>query len=403
MSQAQEYILKAGVQEFLKAHENDDVQNLLLKQKEVLGVPTEWVARQLTGRCKAKLKLPTWYNSPGIIFPQGLSIEQASSEVTAKYKSSVIEAALIEEKKILTGADLTGGLGIDSYFLSRVASHLDYVEPNADLLETTKHNHSTLGARNISYHQTTADQFLLNIGPLDFIYLDPSRRRHSKKVYHFTDCEPDVTLLLDALLDKSSTILIKTSPLLDLHQGFGELRQVSRIYVISVENECKEVLFLLQRGAGGDPLIQAVDLSRIGAVIDSSSFTWSEEKNSTVEFSSPLEFLYEPNAALLKSGAFKWVGQHASVKKLAPNTHLYTNADQKNFPGRIFRITEHVKLDKKLKDRFKNGYANILTRNYPMSVEGIKKKTGLREGGERYLIAAQSEKEKHVMIAERIK
>lgn len=404
MSKADNYIHKAGVQDFIMAHENDDVQKLLLKQKEVLNVPMEWIARQLSGRSKAKFKLPTWYRTPGIVFPPAISLEQASSEATARFKSALLQRATDADKheKFLTGADLAAGLGIDSYYFSLLPAHVDYADPQVDLVETARHNHLILGAANITHHCTTAEEFLSTTGQLDFIYLDPSRRKSSHKVFRLADCQPDVTKLLDKLFEKTPTILIKSSPLLDLQLGFRELRQVARIVVVAVENECKEVLFLLQQGAAGDPVIEAVHLSGAGEVRDSCSFTWSEEKNCTIDFSLPLTFLYEPNAAILKSGAFKWIAQHCGVQKLSANTHLYTTADKKDFPGRIFRILEHVKLDKRLRDRFENGYVNIIARNYPLRVEEIRKKTGLKEGGSQYLIAAQSEKDKHVMIVERV-
>jgi hypothetical protein len=152
----------------------------------------------------------------------------------------------------------------------------------------------------------------------------------------------------------------------------------------------------------GDPVISALNLGKEGHIRDTCSFTWMDERNSAVEFSDPLTFLYEPNAAILKAGGFKWVAHNFKVKKLAPNSHLYTSNHHLDFPGRVFRVMDHVKPDKKLKERFPGGCVNILIRNYPLSVEEIKKKTGLNEGGEQYLIATQSEKEKHVLIAERI-
>ena len=169
------------------------------------------------------------------------------------------------------------------------------------------------------------------------------------------------------------------------------------------ENECRELLFLLQDNYSGTPTIRAVDLNKTGEIINQSSFTFEDEANAVATFSSPLAYLYEPNVAIMKAGAFKWVAQHYQLNKLAVSTHLYTSVDQrKDFPGRIFKVLEFVKADKKLKERYADGYANIITRNYPMSVEEVKKKTGLKEGGAQYLICTQDEKEKLVMRAERV-
>lgn len=395
-SRLQDYISRPGIQDFILEHENDDVQKLLLKQRHVLGVPAEWIAQQLMARRKAKFKLPTWYTTTGIIFPHSLGLEQASSEVTAKFKSRLLHGTGF-------GADLTGGLGIDSFFLSQQTRLLDYVEPNADLLEIARHNHTVLGAKNITHHHATAQEFLSHARQFDFIYLDPSRRKSSKKVYRFSDCEPNATRLMDQLFQKAPVVMIKASPLLDLHQADLELGNVKKIIVLAVENECRELLFLLSPHSPGEPEINAVNLERDGQVRDSCSFTWAEERKAKADFSEPLAFLYEPNAAIMKAGAFKWVSQRFEVKKLSLNSHLYTSGHLQDFPGRAFRVIEKTKFDKRLKDHFADGYVNILTRNYPLSVEEIKKKTGLKEGGDQYLIATQSENEKHVVIAERIK
>lgn len=406
MNQFQNSISKVEIQDFILSHENDDVQKLLLKQKTVLGMPTEWIAQQITGRRKAKNKLPTWYAAPGIIFPPALHLEQTSSEATANFKSTILRnrsTLPATSRDIGCGADLTGGFGIDTYFLSKHASQVEYVEPNIDLLEMARHNHTILGAKNIVYHHASAEEFLRShTKELDFLFMDPSRRKGFRKVYGLADSEPNVVRLQSQFFQKATNVLIKTSPLLDLQQGCRELQHATKVVVVAVENECKELLYLLNQEAVGDPAIEAVDLTRNGDVKESCSFTWNEEKNSEPDFSAPLDFIYEPNAAILKAGAFKWIARKFEVKKLAPNTHLYTDGHQKSFPGRIFRVTEHVKLEKKLKARFRDSYVNILTRNYPISVEEIKKKTGLKEGGDQYLICTQTQKDKYVVVAERV-
>ncbi len=403
MPQLPRFHLNEEVQEFLLAHENDDVQKLLLKQKTIHGVPTEWIAQQLIGRRKAMTKLDTWYRTKGIVYPPSLNLEQCSSEASGKFKATLLQD--IANKKELKCVDLTGGFGIDTYFLSLQAHHVDYVEPDVDLLEIARHNHHLLGAGNISYHQTSAEVFIhSNTQHFDFVYIDPSRRKGQQKIYRLTDSDPEIVKLQSEILRITNHLLIKTSPLLDLQQGSKELNHTLQIIVVAVENECRELLFLLQNNYTGTPSIRAIDLDKRGEIINQSSFTFEVEANAAAAFSSPLTYLYEPNAAIMKAGAFKWVAQHYHLSKLAVSTHLYTSVDQKkDFPGRIFKVLEFAKPDKKLKDRFVNGYANIITRNYPMSVEEVKKKTALKEGGEQYLICTQDEKQKLVMMAERVK
>ena len=403
MQQLPDSYLTEEVQDFLLSHEKDDVQKLLLKQKTTLGVPTEWIAQQLMGRRKARTKLDTWYRSGGIVYPPSLNLEQSSSEATGKFKATILEDFCANKE--MKGVDLTGGFGIDTFFLSQKVHHIDCVEPNGELLKIAEHNHRLLAAENISYHHSTAEAFIHSTKQkFDFVYIDPSRRKGQQKTYRLTDSEPDIAKLQAEIMSKSKYLLVKTSPLLDLQQGFKELKHAIKIYVVAVENECRELLFLLQNNYSGVPSIHAINLDRAGEIISNSLFTLEGEANAVAKYSSPLTYLYEPNAAIMKAGAFKWVAESYQLDKLAVSTHLYTADDQKkDFPGRIFRVLEFVKPDKKLKGRFVNGYANIITRNYPMSVEEVKKKTGLKDGGDQYLICTQDEKEKLVMIAERVK
>jgi 16S rRNA G966 N2-methylase RsmD len=386
----------AIVQDFIFAHENEDERKLVLNQKEILELPSAWIAQQIAGRRRAKFKLPGWYKNKGIIYPPTINLEQTSSEATAKHKT-----ALIKRGKI--GVDLTGGFGIDTFYLSTLFQRFVFVEPDKDLLDLAKHNHALLGANNIEYVNNSAEEFIVEAKRFDFIYFDPSRRSHQQKVFKLADCAPNLIDLLPSFFEKSDALLIKTSPLLDLQQGLRELKNVAEIQVVAVENECKELLFLLQKETTTSPVINAVDLNSQGGVKQKFSFYIEEEKNAEVKFSGPLAWLYEPNAAILKAGAFKTIASRYPIFKLHPNAHLYTGTEMlETFPGRNFRILQHVKLDKKLKDLFPNGQANILARNFPLSVEGIKKKTGLKEGGELYLICTQSESQKHVLIAERV-
>lgn len=396
MNQFLKSILKGEIQDFIWSNENANVQELLLKYRTIHDIPTSWIAQQILGRRKVKTKLPTWYATRGIVYPPSLNLEQSSSEATAKFKATLLSGTS-------AGVDLTGGFGVDTWCLSQQHPML-YVEPDADLLQIVQHNHQLLGVNNIVYHQMTAEEFLGGeLEAHEFLYLDPSRRKISQKVFKLEDCTPGVVKLQPALFRHSSNILLKTSPLYDIAQGCQELHHVAKVFVVAIENECRELLFMSKNGFIGEPEVCAVDIYPKLDRIDSISLTISAEQNSTNVFSAPLRYLYEPNAAILKAGAFKWVAQKYKLAKLAPSTHLYTSNDQVDFPGRIFEVLEFVQLSKKLKNHFVDGFANILIRNFPLSVAEIKHKTGLGEGGTQYLICGQTKTEKFTLLAERIK
>lgn len=385
---------RTGVQEFIASHEQADVQALLLKYPTIHDIPTAWIAAQIHGRRKAKEKLPLWYATRGIVYPSTIQLEQCSSSAVAKYRQTLGTGHSV--------ADLCGGFGVDSFFLSHAFAYVDYVEPDQELLQIAQHNHKLLGATNIRYHQARAEYFLqASTDHFDLIFVDPSRRKENRKVVQLKDGTPNVVTLNPILLKRADQILIKSSPLLDLKQAYRELKAIDKFIVLSSENECKELLVSLKANSTSEPRIEAVDLNKEAPPIKF-EFTWTDEKAATAKFSAPLTYIFEPNAAILKSGAFKLVSELYGLKKIAPSTHLYTGEKKiDDFPGRTFRVLETVALDKKLRDKFVDGYANILTRNYPLSVEEIKKKTGLGEGGKHFLICMRAQKPTTI-IAERL-
>jgi 16S rRNA G966 N2-methylase RsmD len=388
------------LQDYLRLNEDVDVQKLILKEKDIQGVPAKYIAQLIAGRQKIKRKLPSWWARTELLYPPSLNLEQASSEATGKFKGELVASICPNHAR---GVDLTGGFGVDTFFLSKYFSHFDYVEKDTQLFDIAKQNFKTLEATGVESHLSSAEDFIAATkNTFDLIYIDPSRRRGSQKVFKLRDCEPDVPKLQDNLFSKSDVIVMKASPLLDIQQGASELKNVVEVIVIAVDNECRELLFVMRKGFHGEFGIKAIDLKSDGSVVRQLALKKSDELNSAVAFSPPLSFLYEPGAAILKAGAFKWISQEFNTPKLAPSTHLYTSQSQTAFPGRTFKILESAKLDKSIKERFKNGYANILVRNYPLSVEEIKKKTGLQEGGEQYLICTQDRNEKLVLIAEKV-
>lgn len=397
-------ILSPDVQRFIHEHERDDVRALVLKHTAVKGVPISIIAEQISGRKKAKEKIPLLADTAGIVYPPSLNLEQSSSQKTALFKNTLLKNIHPKERCV----DLTGGFGIDSFFFSKLFREVQYVEPNENLLHLVQHNHKQLGADNIVHRVNTAEQFLnealLNPTKLDLAYIDPSRRNKiNKKVFSLTECEPDVTTLLDTIFRITDVLLIKTSPLLDLHQGLVELKFVQRIIVVAVENEVREVLYLCVKNFDGEPLIQTINLLK-NEKEESLSFLFSEERAAASTFSPPQKFLYEPNAAILKAGAFKTISQKFHLAKLHPSTHLYTASTfLENFPGRVFEILESLKASpKSMATQFPEGKANITTRNYPLSVEELKKKTGLKDGGTNYLFGFSGQQEKFLVAAKRL-
>lgn len=390
-------VAAAPFQEFLFAHENEDEERLVLRQKDVAGVPAGMAAQQVKGRRKAKHKLPSWYKTKGIVYPPSLNLEQCSSEDTARFKSSILE-----KHKSQRIVDLTGGFGVDTLAFAGSNKAVTYVEPNNGLLATVRHNHQALGATTISYVGTTAEDFLAqSASPVDAIYIDPSRRSNGQKVFRLGDCEPNVVSLQPQLFSRSRLHLVKASPLLDIQQGLRELLSVKEVYVVAVSNECKELLFLCEAGFAGEPTITCVDLSSADG--NGFSFHWSEEQRSVAEQGSLARYLFEPNAAILKAGAFKLVGSRSGVAKLDQHTHLYSSDTfVDSFPGRVFEVLEKVKPDKALAKTFLQGRTNVLLRNYPSTVSDLLKKTGLTEGGELYLIGCSVGKEKLLLKARRL-
>lgn len=394
-------LLQKNVQEFIEQHAQDDEQQLLLRHKTILDIPASVIAWQISGRRKAKTKIPLYFNSSHIVYPPGLNLEQSSSEETAIFKTSILSDSLASKYKLI---DLTGGFGVDSLFFSKIFKQINYVEPNQELLEYAKHNHQTLRAQNIEHINSTAEDFLDSFsGETDCFFIDPSRRTNSnQKVFRLAECEPNIVALLPQLFEHSKHLLVKAAPLLDLQQGLRELKAVRHVWVVSVKNEVRELLFLCEKDFRGDPDITAVNLSSGNEAF---SFKIPEEKITEVDFSDPLNYLYEPNASILKAGAFKMIAKRFSLHKLHPSTHVYTSETLVNdFPGRIFKTEALLKADiKSAAANFPEGKANVITRNYPLTPDELKKKLKLQDGGDRYLIGCSAEKQKFLIAAQRLK
>jgi hypothetical protein len=387
----------ASIQQFIREHTDSDPHRLLISAHRYPGVPMPYVVRQLEALRKVRDKIPTWHN-PALQFPPLLSVEQASSERAARFKTS-----LFSGKKM---ADLTGGMGVDAFFWATQFERVTYVEQNAALAELAQHNFAALGATNITCACSPAEDFLKNSENFDLLYLDPARRdAQQRKVFLLEDCQPDVLALRDTLLDRAPQVLLKTAPLLDLKLAARQLRCVRHIWVLSIDNECKEVLYLLEKNlpAGHSPTLAAACLH--GDTEQFFNFDWPEEQAAQAPLSPALSYLYEPDAAVLKAGALKTFAQRFGLFKLHANTQLYTAEHlAEGLPARRFRIEAVCKYERHaVRQAVPSGKANVAVRNFPDSVAQVRQKLGLADGGEHYLFAAaDADNRKIILVCQKV-
>jgi len=372
-------LLDPDVVEYINQNFKGDASRIILNKSSFSDVSSQELAQQIIGFQKAEKKLPTWFKTPQIYFPPKINLEQTSSEKTAAYK-----ADLFSGKNCI---DLTGGFGIDDYYFSKRFEQVTHCELNPDLAEIAKHNYKALSVKNVAVVSENSISFLENSSEkYDLIYVDPSRRHDSKgKVFMLKDCEPNIPENLDFLLEKADKILIKTSPLLDITAALSELKKVSTIHCVAVKNEVKELLWLIDKNQKYDSIDYiAVNLDsdfKEPVVIANNKLNHAE-----AIYGEPCSYLYEPNAALLKLGAFNWISENYELDKLSANAHLYTSEELIPFPGRRFQIDVVINYSKKeVSKLFKNTQANITTRNFKESVSALRKKFKIKDGGETYL------------------
>ncbi|SDS37749.1 class I SAM-dependent methyltransferase [Christiangramia echinicola] len=383
-------ILSAEVSKFIKENLKKDLPSLILKGSPFENVSIQEIATQIKGLKVAEKKFPELYKNSDIIYPPQLNLEQTSSEITAKYKSSLIDGR--------TGIDITGGLGIDSYFISKNFDDLFYCELNKSLAEIAEHNFQVLNAQNITVYTDDGLKVLKESETnFDWTYADPARRDdHGGKVYKFEDCEPNIPKHLKMIFQNSEHLMVKSSPILDITAGIQELRFVKKIHIIAVKNEVKELLWILNNDLSGTPVIKTVNFEKDKIQELSGKF---EKHHPQVEFSLPQSYLYEPNAAIMKSGLFDLVAVKTQTSKLHQHSHLYTSGELMNFPGRIFNITEIKEYKPSdLKRYFKSKKANITTRNFPESVESIRKKFKIKDGGTDYIFFTTNKNDEKIVI-----
>ena len=414
--------MNQATQDFIRQHQDDDVRQLAFLGSKYPEVNMPFALDQIRGRKMARVKLPRWASLEGIIYPPHISMEQCSSEQTALYKAELAARLLglpvpsSENEKESEFVDLTGGFGVDfSYIASRLGVKSMYVERQAHLCEAAKENFGRLGLKNAIVKNGDGIKVLHSLKDLKLIFIDPARRDDAgNKVVSLKDCTPDVTLLQEEMLSKADDVVIKLSPMLDWHRAVSELSHVREVHIISVNNECKELLLVLSARNMGDMEASSADGEvkragnlRIYCINDAQSFVCEEsdmEASSVKIAPSTLEemqYLYEPNASLMKAGCFGVLSGRYDARMLSKNSHLFVSREPiAAFPGRSFRIIAVSSFNKKELKRHLSGItkANIATRNFPLSVAELRKRLKLKDGGEIYIFATTLSDESHVLV-----
>lgn len=363
--------------DFIRQHATDDVRKLALQGTKDGAVDLSMALQQIAGRQTALKKLPSWAAVERVLYPPHLNMEQCSSEQTARYKARLAGSGD-------TYVDLTGGLGVDFYWMSQGFKQRYYVERNAELCELVEHNFRTLG-HNCSVCCSDTATYLPTVPHADVVFLDPARRNeHGGRTYDIKDCTPNILELLPLLMEKADKVILKLSPMLDWRKAVDDLQYVREVHIVSVDNECKELLLVLE---------QAERPLRLVCVNNNQIFGVSSHSSPLTSHPSPLtpeQFLYEPNASIMKAGCFAALMQQYPIRQVSANSHLFlSSVEIEDFPGRSFQICAISSTNKQSLKTSLAGIdrANISVRNFPMSVEQLRKKLHLKDGGDTYIFA----------------
>ncbi|MCD8454551.1 class I SAM-dependent methyltransferase [Tenacibaculum finnmarkense genomovar ulcerans] len=390
-------ILHENVQQFISENLQSNITKLILKGSPFKNVTIQELSNQIVSKIKAKDKLPNWFLTNHIYYPAKISIEQTSSEETAIYKKNLLTGLLSKSSAQLL-IDITGGFGVDAFYFSKYFKQVIHAEINKELSKIVTYNYQQLAVKNIQTVATNGLDYLKETSQkFDCIYIDPSRRDDVKgKVFLLKDCLPNVPENIDFLFTKSDVILIKNSPMLDIKATLNELKFVKEIHVVAVSNEVKELLFLLNSKSN-----QSIEIKTVNVLRNSTqefSFLANEKHKTT--YSNPLDYLYEPNAAILKSGGFNEVSKAYNIAKLQQHSHLYTSKEiLVDFPGRVFKVIAVYPYNKKkIKKELTMLKANITTRNFPKTVAQIRAETKLKDGGDVYLFFTTNNSNERIVI-----
>jgi len=363
-------------QEWLRKHLDQDPQSIALKKAPWPEVTSLECAQQIEALRTISAKVPSWFAVWGLIYPPKLNLEQSSSEVTAHYKAGLVSGETLW--------DLSGGLGVDTWAFAQKFDRVTHVERNAALSVLVKHNMQVLALSDrIDCQTEEAENWIERNEEVSVIYLDPSRRdTHQKRVFLLSDCTPNLIELSPKLWEKTSVILVKTAPFLDICSGLKEMPQTAEIHVVSVKNEVKEVLWLLQKNHLGNPRLFAVDIQAHTRTV---SLDWEEAKNAQTTPGPIGQYLYEPMASLMKLGVFSWISLKYNLSKISHNTHWYTSNQLIDFPGNTYIIKEIYPYKKSLFPWLKGQKANVKCKNFSWDPPQIKKKHQISDGGPVFL------------------
>lgn len=387
----QNSILNTEIQNFIDSNINTDVTQLALKKNPFPEVEWTEILNQIVAKKKAIDKLPTFFNAKNIIFPNKISIEQTSSEITALYKSEIVSGSNL--------IDLTGGFGIDCFYFSKKIENVFHCEINEDLSKIVQHNFKTLQIANIKcFADDGLNVLTKSENKFDWIYVDPSRRNESKgKVFMLQDCTPNIAEFLPTYFEYADNILIKTAPILDISSAMSEISNVKEIHIVAINNEVKELNWVLKKSYSGLVFVKTINF--IKNAVQKFDFEMNES-TSSIKFELPEAYLYEPNAAIMKSGGFYAIAKHYNLNKLHPHSHLYTSSKLiQDFPGRIFIVKEQFEFNKNnMKTFLEHKKINITTRNFPETVESIRKKWKIKDGGNDYCFFTTNIKNEKIVI-----
>ena len=390
-------------EQFIREHLSADVRTLALSTHPV-GVDMQYALTQISGRQAAHTKIPLWANTDGIVYPKHLSMEQCTSQYIAQYKASQVENLLSPGFRM---ADLTGGFGVDCYFMSKNASRCCYNEMSAELCDIASNNFKVLERPDISVTNGSAEDFISHPEPdaFDLIYLDPARRGNAgQKLISISDCQPDAVTLQNDLLRVSRYVMLKLSPMLDISRALTEMRHVSRVMVIGLEGECKEITLLIERDFTGEPLIEAVDIRSDGTPEMPVSSAKSTDTALPLPIAPPEQlqpgtYISEPSAPYMKSALFRTISAKTGTALLHPDTHLFWSKEKpESFPGRTFILQGIIPFDKRSLSSLSKTQANLSVRNFPESAPALQQKLKIRDGGSRYLIATTLADSKRVLL-----
>jgi hypothetical protein len=388
-------LLLPEVQKYIDANLECVISKLALQKNPFPGIDWKLIINQIETKAKAKEKLPTWFSCKQIMYPSRISLEQTSSEITAHYKSKIVEGNTL--------LDASGGFGVDDYYFSKKMNQVYHCEMNDELSSIVAHNFKVLKANNCSCIIGNSTEIIEKLEQnLDWIYIDPSRRNESKaKVFMLKDCSPNVPDLIEFYFNYSKNILIKTAPILDISAGISEMKCVKEIHIVAVNNEVKELLWVLEDNFIGQTNLKAINITKKNEEL----FTFNLDSTNNAIYSLPEKYLYEPNAAIMKSGGFNEISHQFQLKKLHQHSHLYTSNERIAFPGRVFEIQEIVSFSKmEMKVKLENQKSNITIRNFPDTVENIRKKWKIKDGDELYsFFTTDLHNNKIVLLCKKIK